>query len=65
MSKEEVKKETKYVIVAFKVSEENSIYYSKCADVNELQKKLWYAFEKKDADFVSIRKIKKSGESIE
>jgi len=48
-----------YVIVAFKVNMENSIYYRKCKDIKELQKALWYAFEKKNADFVSIRKIKK------
>jgi len=48
-----------YVIVAFKVSEERSVYYRKCVDIRELQKALWYAFEKKDADFVSIRKVKR------
>lgn len=47
-----------YVIVAFKVDKENSIYYKKCKDIKELQKSLWYAFEKKDADFISIRKVK-------
>jgi len=48
----------KYVIVAFRVDEENSIYYRKCKDIKELQRSLYTAFEKKDADFVSIRKIK-------
>jgi len=51
-----------YVIVAFRVSEENSIYYKKCKDIEELKRALWYAFEKKDADFVSIRKVKKVSE---
>ena len=48
----------KYVIVAFKVSEENSVYYRKCGDIVELQRALYTAFEKKDADFVSIRKVR-------
>jgi len=50
---------TKYVIVAFKVTEENSIFYRKCRDIEELKRALEYAFEKKDADFVSIRKVKR------
>jgi|GEM_PF-3472757 len=48
----------KYVIVGFKVNEENSIYYKKCKDIRELQRALYIAFEKKDADFVSIRKVR-------
>ena len=52
-------KPAKYIIVAFRVDSENSIYYKKCADIEDLKGKLWYAFEKKDADFVSIRKIKR------
>jgi len=48
----------KYVIVGFKVDEENSIYYRKCKDIRELQRALYIAFEKKDADFVSIRKVR-------
>ena len=53
----------KYVIVAFRVDEENSIYYKKCRDIKELQGALWYVFEKRDppADFVSIRRVGKSG----
>jgi len=50
----------KYVIVAFKVSMENSIYYKKCKDIEQLKGALWFAFEKKDADFVSIRKIREA-----
>ena len=48
----------KYVIVGFRVDSENSIYYKKCRDIEELKRALWYAFERKDADFVSIRKVK-------
>ena len=48
----------KYVIVAFRVDEENSIYYKKCKNITELQRALYTAFEKKDADFVSIRKVR-------
>jgi len=50
---------TKYILVAFKVSEENSVYYKKCKNMEELKKALETAFELKDADFVSIRKVKK------
>ncbi|MHC1629270.1 MAG: hypothetical protein ACXQTI_10665 [Candidatus Nezhaarchaeales archaeon] len=48
----------KYVIVAFRVDEENSIYYKKCKNIKELQRSLYIAFEKKDADFVSVRKVR-------
>jgi len=52
----------RYVIVGFKVSEENAIYYRKCRTIEELQKSVYIAFEKRDADFVSIRKIKETVE---
>jgi len=52
-----------YVLVGFKVSEENSVYYKKCRSIEELKKALEVAFEEKDADFVSIRKVKKSAQS--
>ena len=51
-----------YVIVAFKTNEENAIYYKKCKSMEELKKALEIAFEVKDADFVSIRNVKKSEE---
>lgn len=57
--KQEKTQDVKYVIVAFKVDSVNSIYYSRCSDIEQLKGRLWYAFEKKDADFVSIRKIKR------
>jgi len=44
--------------VAFRVDRENSIYYRKCRDIKELQRALYTAFEKRDADFVSIRKVR-------
>jgi len=50
-----------YVIVGFRVDSEKSIYYRKCKDIEDLQKKLWYVFERLDADFVSIRKVRKIG----
>ena len=50
---------TRYVIVAFKVSEENSIYYKKCKNIEELKRALETAFEVKNADFVSIRRVVK------
>jgi hypothetical protein len=49
----------RFIIVGFKISEENSVYYKKCRDIEELKKALETAFELKDADFVSIRKVKK------
>ena len=49
----------RFILVGFKVSEERSVYYRKCRDIEELKKALETAFELKDADFVSIRKVKK------
>jgi len=48
-----------YVVVRFKVSEERSVFYKKCRDIKELQRALTHAFEKKDCDFISIRKVRK------
>ncbi|MEB3779954.1 MAG: hypothetical protein GSR85_06975 [Desulfurococcales archaeon] len=48
-----------YVIVGFRVNEEKSIYYRKCRSLSELQKALWIAFERRNADFVSIRRVLK------
>jgi len=48
-----------YVIVGFRVDRENSIYYKKCKSIRELQRALYIAFEKEDADFVSIRKVRR------
>jgi hypothetical protein len=53
-----------YVLVAFKVDEERSVYYRKCKSIEELKRALVVAFERKGADFVSIRKVKKSGVRI-
>jgi hypothetical protein len=50
-----------YVLVGFRVDEERSVYYRKCKSIEELKKALVVAFERKGADFVSIRKVKKSG----
>ena len=58
---EEVRREgASYVLVAFRVSEENSVYYRKCKSMEELKRALEVAFEAKDADFVSIRKVRKN-----
>ena len=53
------KEGVKFVIVGFRVDREKSIYYKKCKDIDELERALRIVFEKRDADFVSIRKIKK------
>ena len=47
-----------YVIVGFRVDSDKSIYYKKCSDIRELQKSVWYVFEKKRADYVSIRRVR-------
>ena len=51
-----------YVIVGFRVDSENSVYYKKCRDIEELKHALWVAFERKKADFVSIRRVHESTE---
>jgi len=48
-----------YVVVGFRVDEENSVYYRKCRGVEELKKCVEDAFTKRGADFVSVRRIKK------
>jgi len=48
-----------YVVVGFRVDEENSVYYRKCRGVEELKKCVEDAFTKKNADFISVRRIKK------
>ena len=48
------------VIVGFRVDSDKSIYYKKCKDIRELQKSVWYVFEKKHADFISIRRVRSS-----
>ena len=50
-----------YVIVAFRIDSEKSIYYKKCKNIDELKNALWYAFEKKRAHFVSIRRVEVEG----
>jgi len=47
-----------YVLVAFKVNEEHSIYYKKCRDIKSLKQALEKSFTDKDADFISIRRVK-------
>jgi len=48
-----------YVVVGFRIDEENSVYYRKCRGVEELKKCVEDAFTKRGADFVSVRRIKK------
>ena len=50
---------TVYVLTGFRVDEERSVYYRKCKSLEELKRALVVAFERKGADFVSIRKVKK------
>lgn len=47
-----------YIIVGFKVDSERSVYYAKAKDLDELAKKLAVAFEKRQAQFASVRYIK-------
>jgi len=45
-----------YIIVGFKVSQENSVYYSKAKTPEELCSKILKAFAK-GAEFISLRRI--------
>jgi hypothetical protein len=49
-----------YVLTGFRVDKERSVYYRKCKSIEELKRAIVVAFERKGADFVSIRKVKKS-----
>jgi len=45
-----------YIIVGFKVNQENSVYYSKAKTKEELCAKVLKAFEK-GAEFISLRRV--------
>ena len=47
----------KYVVVAFRVNSENSVYYKKCKTMEELLKAIAKSFNEKNAEFISIRRI--------
>ena len=51
-----------YVIVAFRVTKENSVYYKKCKSLEELLKAVSTSFKCKKADFISIRWIRRERE---
>lgn len=55
----------RYVIVGFRVDEENSVFYRKCDGIEDLKRALYIAMERRDCDFVSIRKIKSRAPSLE
>lgn len=45
-----------FIIVGFKVKQERSVYYAKASTLEEMAKKVVYAFQVKDAEFVSLRR---------
>lgn len=45
-----------YIIVGFKVNEENSVHYAKVHTMEALLKSIYLAF-KKGAEFISLRKV--------
>jgi len=49
-----------YVVVGFRVDQENSVYYRKCRGVEELKRCVEDAFKKRDSDFISVRRIRKA-----
>lgn len=49
-----------YVVVGFKISRVKSVYYRKCNGIEELKKAVEESFTKADADFISIRRIRKA-----
>lgn len=49
-----------YVIVGFRVDTANSVYYGKAKDLDECLRKIRIAFEKHEAEFISLRKIEES-----
>jgi len=48
-----------YVVVGFRVDQENSVYYRKCRGVEELKRCVEDAFVKKNSDFISVRRVRK------
>jgi len=46
-----------YVIVGFKVSSERSVYYGKAKSIDECLEKVLIAFEGREADFISLRRV--------
>lgn len=47
----------KYIVVGFKVKEENSIYYNKTSDLGKFHKQIDTAIEK-GAEFISLRIVR-------
>ena len=47
-----------YICVGFKVDIERSVEYGKAKDLEQLNVRVKDCFERKDADFVSIRRVK-------
>jgi len=46
-----------YVVVGFKVNRRKSVYYKVCPNEDELSKAVVEAFTKRNADFISVRKV--------
>lgn len=50
--------DSRYVVVGFCVNVENSVYYQKGNGIEKCKEMIEYAFTKKGADFVSVRRIR-------
>lgn len=50
-----------YIVVGFRVDRQRTVYYKKCRDLGELYEAVATAFVRRDADFISIRKVKIKG----
>lgn len=46
-----------YVVVGFKVNNKRSVYYGTAHDLEACLKAVRTAFEKREAEFISLRKI--------
>ena len=50
-----------YIVAGFRVDRQRTVYYRKCRDLGELYEAVATAFIRRNADFISIRKVKIKG----
>jgi len=51
-----------YTIVGFRVDEKRSVYYGTAKTIEECLQKIDTAFERKEAQFISVRRIETKSE---